>query len=153
MNTQEQAYLEGFVKRASEYGFDENEAVNLLKESSFGKMLNRLKKAKPDKFSHAAQQYNREAGFVDQLMTRHPEIRRGADLHALAALGEKDYNGNLIIPQGSKSKSLLASGPAAEALHYQGKLKEIKEDLLERFNDAQYSPGGFLRHAAKERIV
>lgn len=30
MNT-EQAYLEGFVKRAAEYGFDENEATAFLK--------------------------------------------------------------------------------------------------------------------------
>ena len=29
MNTQEQAYLEGFVKRAAEYGFDEDEAMDL----------------------------------------------------------------------------------------------------------------------------
>jgi hypothetical protein len=27
MNTQEQAYIEGFVKRASEYGFNENGAL------------------------------------------------------------------------------------------------------------------------------
>jgi hypothetical protein len=34
MTTQEQAYIEGFVKRAAEYGFNENEAVNILKEAS-----------------------------------------------------------------------------------------------------------------------
>jgi hypothetical protein len=34
MNTQQQAYIEGFVKRASEYGFSEAEAIELLKESS-----------------------------------------------------------------------------------------------------------------------
>ena len=34
MNTQqEQAYIEGFVKRASEYGFDENQAMDLLKSA------------------------------------------------------------------------------------------------------------------------
>lgn len=34
MNTQQQqAYLEGFVKRASEYGFDQEEAVELLKSA------------------------------------------------------------------------------------------------------------------------
>ena len=33
MNTQKQAYIEGFVKRAAEYGFSENEAVKLLKQS------------------------------------------------------------------------------------------------------------------------
>ena len=32
MNTQ-QAYIEGFVKRALEYGLNENEAVNLLKSA------------------------------------------------------------------------------------------------------------------------
>ena len=34
MTTQEQAYIEGFVKRANEYGYSEAEAVNILKEAS-----------------------------------------------------------------------------------------------------------------------
>lgn len=34
MNTQEQAYINGFVKRASEYGFSYNEAISLLKQSA-----------------------------------------------------------------------------------------------------------------------
>jgi len=34
MNTQEQAYINGFVKRASEYGFGYNEAVELLKSAT-----------------------------------------------------------------------------------------------------------------------
>ena len=32
--TTKQAYIEGFVKRASEYGFSEHEALNLLKSAS-----------------------------------------------------------------------------------------------------------------------
>jgi acyl carrier protein len=40
MNTQQQAYIEGFVKRASEYGFSEAEAVELLKSAvSYDKSL------------------------------------------------------------------------------------------------------------------
>ena len=35
MNTQQQAYINGFVKRASEYGFSEAEAVDLLKKSDW----------------------------------------------------------------------------------------------------------------------
>jgi hypothetical protein len=35
MNTQQQAYIEGFVKRASEYGFSEAEAIELLKQSDW----------------------------------------------------------------------------------------------------------------------
>jgi hypothetical protein len=35
MNTQKQAYVKGFVKRAAEYGFNENEALDLLKTSIF----------------------------------------------------------------------------------------------------------------------
>jgi len=31
--TTEQAYIEGFVKRASEYGFSRNEAIELLKSA------------------------------------------------------------------------------------------------------------------------
>ena len=33
--TSEQAYIEGFVKRASEYGLDTNQVIELLKRSSF----------------------------------------------------------------------------------------------------------------------
>jgi hypothetical protein len=33
MNTQQQAYINGFVKRASEYGLNHNEAIELLKEA------------------------------------------------------------------------------------------------------------------------
>jgi hypothetical protein len=33
MNTQQQAYIEGFVKRAAEYGLSQNEAIELLKSS------------------------------------------------------------------------------------------------------------------------
>jgi hypothetical protein len=33
MNTQQQAYIQGFTKRAAAYGFDENEALILLKQS------------------------------------------------------------------------------------------------------------------------
>lgn len=34
--TTEQAYIEGFVKRAAEYGFNENEAIEMLKEAARG---------------------------------------------------------------------------------------------------------------------
>lgn len=34
MTTEQQAYIEGFVKRASEYGFSEEEAINILKAAS-----------------------------------------------------------------------------------------------------------------------
>lgn len=30
----EQAYIEGFVKRAAEYGFNEQEALNILKQAT-----------------------------------------------------------------------------------------------------------------------
>ena len=35
MSTQQQAYIEGFVKRASEYGFSQAEAVTVLKRAGF----------------------------------------------------------------------------------------------------------------------
>lgn len=41
MNTQEQAYLEGFVKRANECGFNEDEALDLLKEAKDTSFLGR----------------------------------------------------------------------------------------------------------------
>jgi hypothetical protein len=34
MTQQEQAYIEGFVKRAAEYGFSENEAIDILKQAA-----------------------------------------------------------------------------------------------------------------------
>ena len=34
MNPQQQAYIEGFVKRASEYGFSEDESMDLLKQAT-----------------------------------------------------------------------------------------------------------------------
>jgi hypothetical protein len=34
MTTQEQAYIEGFVKRASEYGYSEDQAFHILKEAT-----------------------------------------------------------------------------------------------------------------------
>jgi len=33
MNTKQQAYIEGFVKRANEYGYNQEEALYLLKEA------------------------------------------------------------------------------------------------------------------------
>jgi hypothetical protein len=42
MHAQEQAYIEGFVKRAMEHGFNENEAVELLKEAARGAGAARL---------------------------------------------------------------------------------------------------------------
>lgn len=36
MNIQQQAYINGFVKRASEYGYSEQQATNLLKAALFG---------------------------------------------------------------------------------------------------------------------
>jgi hypothetical protein len=33
MTVQQQAYIYGFVKRAAEYGFSENEAIELLKQA------------------------------------------------------------------------------------------------------------------------
>ena len=38
MTQQEQAYIEGFVKRAAEYGFNESEAINFLKQAAEGTM-------------------------------------------------------------------------------------------------------------------
>jgi hypothetical protein len=34
MTTQQQAYINGFVKKASEYGFNENEAIDILKQAT-----------------------------------------------------------------------------------------------------------------------
>ena len=45
MNTQ-QAYINGFVKRASEYGFNEDEAVGLLKKAETREELERYDQAK-----------------------------------------------------------------------------------------------------------
>jgi hypothetical protein len=46
MNTQEQAYINGFVKRASEYGFSETQISNLLKSAGAREQLLQLAKFK-----------------------------------------------------------------------------------------------------------
>ena len=43
MNTREQAYIDGFVKRASEYGVDQNEALALLKTAVSSEDLEKAK--------------------------------------------------------------------------------------------------------------
>ena len=55
--TAQQAYIEGFVKRASEYGFSEAEAIDILKNAAeqapyngvktLGEMWNEFKSGKP----------------------------------------------------------------------------------------------------------
>lgn len=52
MNTQQQAYVNGFVKRAAEYGFNEAEATGLLKQSG---ALNQLAALSNSGLSHAAE--------------------------------------------------------------------------------------------------
>jgi hypothetical protein len=47
VNTQEQAYINGFVKRAAEYGIDENQAIELLKTSLAKGELHDLKASVP----------------------------------------------------------------------------------------------------------
>ena len=39
MNTQQQAYIEGFVKRAAEYGFNENEELSLALDYKGAKVV------------------------------------------------------------------------------------------------------------------
>jgi hypothetical protein len=54
--TTEQAYINGFVKRASEYGYNEVEAVNLLKQAMPPQLkeLNSFQKNTPTQQSTAA---------------------------------------------------------------------------------------------------
>jgi len=57
MNVEQQAYIEGFVKRASEYRFSRNEAIELLKTSAekapyngvktLGELWNEFRSGKP----------------------------------------------------------------------------------------------------------
>ena len=43
MTTQEQAYINGFVKRAAEHGYSDVQAIELLKESGLGDMVDGAK--------------------------------------------------------------------------------------------------------------
>ena len=89
MSTQEQAYIEGFVKRAAEYGFDENEAVEILKEAARRKMRN----GKP--FSTAG--YNPFEGVVSGVGEKLKET-------AHSAVNKLKDSGSKLKDSGSKLK-------------------------------------------------
>jgi hypothetical protein len=67
MNTQEQAYIEGFVKRANEYGFNDEEAFEILKEAA--------KKGAP----------KRVPGFKNDVKAWADDIKGNAELRAYRA--------------------------------------------------------------------
>jgi hypothetical protein len=69
MTPHQQAYIEGFVKRANQHGFTNNEAVELLKQSGFlGDIVNAGKNA----INSATTSYN---NYVDSKNKPTPESR------------------------------------------------------------------------------
>ena len=69
MTHQQQAYINGFVKRASQYGFTDHEAVELLKQSGvLGDLVNAGKSA----INSASTAYN---NYVDSKNKPTPESK------------------------------------------------------------------------------
>lgn len=151
-----QAYINGFVKRASEYGVDKNEAVNLLKESSFGKMLNRLSKSNPRTFKYFNDNLKEHSGFFNEILKDNPELRRGADIGAIARLGkirfsqspEDQLKMKAIAELTGKDPGRVIS-EAMEASYHQDYLKDVKNIVKEKFTPQ--NSGGFAAHVKAER--
>jgi hypothetical protein len=105
--TTEQAYIEGFVKRASEYGYDENQALEILKEA----------KAKipetsiPETIDSSEELKNKN--FVDKIKALEKRRASGGSLLTHGALPQlgwmSDAMSDLGTPEGAPSRLLHTS--------------------------------------------
>ena len=98
MTTQQQAYVEGFVKRASEYGFSEDEAFNVLKEAS--RNVYELEQQKADPFMNIA-----GAAAFGRIAPESP----GGELGGTMPLAYNAYQ-DLTSAEGSPSRTANISG-------------------------------------------
>ena len=66
MNTQQQAYIEGFVKRASEYGLNQGEAIELLKQADILRSLKGIGAGLKDEAGETMASMKNRAGHITQ---------------------------------------------------------------------------------------
>jgi hypothetical protein len=103
MTTEQQAYISGFVKRAAEYGFNEDEAVDMLKEAQLNKSARPLGNVAsgpgPDMIEYALNQLQAAKAMVrpgDELLDQHGLSRGAFQKHlqsiAESSNGEEKYN-------------------------------------------------------------
>jgi ElaB/YqjD/DUF883 family membrane-anchored ribosome-binding protein len=101
--TKEQAYIEGFVKRAAEYGFNATQLDNLLKQSNMQDIIDNIQYGL-NRGGDLVQEYGSKAiegtndimnsdaaKKIQQLVTEHPYIATGIAGAGAGALAHRAY--------------------------------------------------------------
>ena len=148
----EKAYIEGFVKRASEYGYSEYEAVNILKEASFGEMLGKLPKNLPGRAGSLAGAHGRQMGNYKKILNEFPELAHGADIDAISRIrNSKDMQAlSEVTGRGVHDVENMIGG-AWDAKTHRNNIRDMKQNLLDEL-PAPSRPG-FKRHTQSEFLA
>jgi hypothetical protein len=123
MNTQEQAYIEGFVKRAAEHGLTGEEALNLLKAANSPLPIGQspadtaVRDAVMAPINWAGDKLSQGAAAVGDYFKNfnatHPRVgNAGAESQFARTLGKK---GNEIAPVAMPSRASVLNASAAPA--------------------------------------
>ena len=130
MNTQQQAYIEGFVKRANDYGFSDAEAVTILKQAFLGEPAYKEKRELDEEelkgmsFKDVQKYLTPEEGEgVMAHLKRNPGKYLGGSLGALMLGGLADAAGE------DPTKAIVLGGGAGAAV---GALPDAVLNLLRR---------------------
>jgi hypothetical protein len=152
MTKQEQAYIEGFVKRASEYGYSEEQSLNILKEASFGEMLGKLPKNLPGPAGLFAGGHGRQTGYYKKILEKFPELSHGADINAISRIrSPKDMQAlSEVTGRGVHDVENMIGG-AWDAKSHRDIVRDMKKNLLDEL-PAPSRPG-FKRHARSEALA
>ena len=130
--TPEQAYIEGFVKRASEYGFSEDEAAEILKKASRGDSAAKFLKTIAAKHPHIGKD---PAGLISELgeLAKHKGYAADNIAHSLG-----------YAPQNEKFSGRATRDWLAEHIRKLKNSPSLEEDFLERLNHQNdfYKPMG-----------
>lgn len=92
MNTQEQAYINGFVKRANEHGFTDKEAVEILKQAS------------PQSATSFMENYKAMSPAEQRNLATNPNVNPVAHEQMLSGMNWQEQ------PMFSKAKALFTPG-------------------------------------------
>ena len=149
--TTEQAYINGFVKRAAEYGYREEEALNILKKASFGEMLGKLPKNLPGPAGLFAGGHGHQTGYYKKILERFPELSHGADINAISRIrNPKDIEAlSEVTGRGAHDVEHMIGG-AWDAKMHRDIVRDMKKNLLDEL-PAPSRPG-FKRHAQSEAL-
>ena len=152
MTTQQQAYINGFVKRAAEYGYRKEEALNILKEASFGKMLGKLPKDLHGPAGLFARGHGNQTGFYKKILKEFPELSHGADIDAISRIrNPKDIQAlSEITGRGAHDVENMIGG-AWDAKMHRNIIRDMKKNLLDELPSP--SRPGFKQHARSEALA